>query len=220
MAGKRHRSYGSQVAFIDLLFNTLVGFVFLFILAFILINPIAKKSNVEVVAEFIVKISWPTNSPDDIDLWMRDPLGNYVGFRSKDAGLMTLERDDLGIANDTVYDPNGKRITVNVNQETITIRGIVPGEYILNVHYYADKPIIQDLGHQDYPVVPVKVQIEKINPYNIVFAKEVKLNRRGQEVTVTRFTVTEEGSVENFTELPYGIVQKVKTPTARPPRGL
>jgi len=222
MAGKRHRSYGSQVAFIDLLFNTLVGFVFLFILAFILINPIAKKSNVEVVAEFIVKISWPTNSPDDIDLWMRDPLGNYVGFRSKDAGLMTLERDDLGIANDTVYDPNGNRITVNVNQETITIRGIVPGEYILNIHYYADKPIIQDLGHQDYPVVPVKVQIEKINPYNIVFAKEVKLNRRGQEVTVTRFTVTEEGSVENFTELPYGIVQKVKSGVTRPtyPGGL
>jgi len=215
MAGKRHRSYGSQVAFIDLLFNTLVGFVFLFILAFILINPIAKKSNVEVVAEFIVKISWPTNSPDDIDLWMRDPLGNYVGFRSKDAGLMTLERDDLGIANDTVYDPNGKRITVNVNQETITIRGIVPGEYILNVHYYADKPIIQDLGHQDYPEIPVKVQIEKINPYNIVFAKEVKLNRRGQEVTVTRFTVTEEGKVENFTDLPYGIVQKIKATTPR-----
>ena len=68
MAGKRHRSYGSQVAFIDLLFNTLVGFVFLFILAFILINPIAKKSDIEVVAEFIVKINWPT-IPDDIDPW-------------------------------------------------------------------------------------------------------------------------------------------------------
>ena len=70
MTGKRHRSYGSQVAFIDLLFNTLVGFVFLFILAFILINPIAKKSDIEVVAEFIVKINWPDASPDDIDLWM------------------------------------------------------------------------------------------------------------------------------------------------------
>ena len=68
MATNRHRSYGSQVAFIDLLFNTLVGFVFLFVMAFILINPIAKKSNVEIVAEFIVKINWPSDSPDDIDL--------------------------------------------------------------------------------------------------------------------------------------------------------
>ena len=31
----RIRTYGSQIAFIDLLFNTLVGFVFLFVLAFI-----------------------------------------------------------------------------------------------------------------------------------------------------------------------------------------
>ena len=49
MTPRRHRSYGSQVAFIDLLFNTLVGFVFLFVMAFILINPIAKKSNVDIV---------------------------------------------------------------------------------------------------------------------------------------------------------------------------
>ena len=54
----------------------------------------------------------------------------------------------------------------------------------------------------------------------MVFSKEVKLNRRGQEVTVTRFTVTEEGDVKNFIDLPYGIVQKVKSTTPRPPRGL
>ena len=90
MTPRRHRSYGSQVAFIDLLFNTLVGFVFLFVMAFILINPIAKKSNVDIVAEYIIKITWPTDSPDDIDLWMRDPLGNFVGFKSKDVGLMSL----------------------------------------------------------------------------------------------------------------------------------
>ena len=56
---RRHRSYGSQVAFIDLLFNTLVGFVFLFVMAFILINPVAKKSNVELNAEFIITMKWP-----------------------------------------------------------------------------------------------------------------------------------------------------------------
>ena len=46
-------SYGS-FAFIDLLFNTLVGFVFLFVMAFILIKPMQKNPNVEVVAEFII----------------------------------------------------------------------------------------------------------------------------------------------------------------------
>lgn len=218
MTGKRHRSYGSQVAFIDLLFNTLVGFVFLFILAFILINPIAKKSDIEVVAEFIVKINWPDASPDDIDLWMRDPLGNYVGFRSKDVGLMSLSRDDLGSSNDTVYGPDGNRITVFRNEEVVTIRGIVPGEYIVNVHYYSEKLAVIENGERNFQSVPVQVQIEKINPYNIVFAKEVKLSRKGQEVTVIRFTVNEKGKVTNFSDLPYGIIQKARSGSTDLPR--
>jgi hypothetical protein len=210
MATTRHRSYGSQVAFIDLLFNTLVGFVFLFIMAFILINPIAKKSNVEIVAEYIVKITWPTDSPDDIDLWMRDPLGNYVGFKSKDVGLMSLNRDDLGTSNDTVYDPKGKPIKVFRNEEMVTIRGIVPGEYIVNVHYYNKKIAVEKNGENNYVPMPIQVQIEKINPYNVVFAKEVFLDRKGHEITVTRFTVNEDGSVTDFNTLSYGIVGRVE----------
>ena len=210
MATRRHRSYGSQVAFIDLLFNTLVGFVFLFVMAFILINPIAKKSNVEIVAEYIIKITWPTDSPDDIDLWMRDPLGNFVGFKSKDVGLMSLNRDDLGTSNDTVYDPKGKPIKVFRNEEMVTIRGIVPGEYIVNVHYYNKKVAVEQNGEKNYVPMPIQVQIEKINPYNVVFAREVFLDRRGHEVTVTRFTVNEDGSVTNFNTLSYGIVGRVE----------
>ena len=213
MAGKRHRSYGSQVAFIDLLFNTLVGFVFLFILAFILINPIAKKSDIEIVAEFIVKINWPTDSPHDIDLWMRDPLGNYVGFTSKDVGLMSLNRDDLGTANDTVYGPKGAPIIVHRNEEMITIIGIFPGEYNVNVHWYGKKPVSTKLGEKEYVPMPVQVQIEKINPYNVVFADTVELQRKGHEITVVRFTVDEKGNVSKFNDLDYSIIEKAKRQT-------
>ena len=209
MATNRHRSYGSQVAFIDLFFNTLVGFVFLFVMAFILINPIAKKSNVEIVAEFIVKINWPSDSPDDIDLWMRDPLGNYVGFKSKDVGLMALSRDDLGTSNDTVYDPKGKPIIVHRNEEMVTIRGIVPGEYIVNVHFYNEKIAVLKNGEKNYNPMPVQVEVQKINPYNVVYAREVTLDRKGQEVTVVRFTINEDGSVTNFNTLSYGIVGRL-----------
>ena len=76
----------------------------------LIVLQLLKKSNVDIVAEYIIKITWPTDSPDDIDLWMRDPLGNFVGFKSKDVGLMSLNRDDLGTSNDTVYDPKGKPI--------------------------------------------------------------------------------------------------------------
>ena len=214
MATNRHRSYGSQVAFIDLLFNTLVGFVFLFVMAFILINPGAKKSNVEVVAEFIIKINWPSDSPSDVDLWMRDPLGNYVGFKSKDVGLMSLSRDDLGTSNDTVYDPKGKPIIVHRNEEMVTIRGIIPGEYIVNVHWYNKKVAVKELGEKNYVPLPIQVQVEKINPYNVVYAREVTLDRKGMETTVVRFTVNEDGSVSDFNTLNYGIVGRIKDATA------
>ena len=38
--------YRSSFGFIDLLFNMLIGFVFLFMLAFLLINPVAKKETI------------------------------------------------------------------------------------------------------------------------------------------------------------------------------
>ena len=41
-----NRRQGSNLAFNDLLFNVLIGFVMLFVIAFLLINPIAKKADI------------------------------------------------------------------------------------------------------------------------------------------------------------------------------
>ena len=204
---RRHRSYGSQIAFIDLLFNTLVGFVFLFVMAFVLINPVAKKSNVEINAEFMVTVSWPGKSEDDIDLWVRDPLGNHAGFKSKDVGLMSLDRDDLGKSNDTVKTSDGKVIRVFLNEEHLTIRGIIPGEYIVNVHLYSKKVEKRISSTSEfYNEIPVIVTVEKLNPYGIITVREVILRVKGEEVTAVRFTVTDDGWVTNINELPYQIV--------------
>mgnify|MGYP006243826421 CR=1 FL=1 len=140
---------------------------------------------------------------------MRDPLGNYVGFKSKDVGLMSLSRDDLGTSNDTVYDPKGKPIVVYRNEEMVTIRGMIPGEYIVNVHWYNRKIAVEQMGEQNYIPLPIQVQVEKINPYNVVYAREVNLDRKGTETTVVRFTVNEDGSVGNFNTLNYGIVGRL-----------
>ena len=94
--------YKSSVAFIDLLFNITIGFAMLFIIAFLLINPITKKGDVIVKAEFIITMSWPKDSKDDIDLYVMDPQKNIVYFRQRDKGLINLDRDDLGYSNDIV----------------------------------------------------------------------------------------------------------------------
>jgi hypothetical protein len=204
---ERTRTYGSQIAFIDLLFNTLVGFVFLFVLAFILINPVAKKSNVEVMAEFIITVTWPDNSADDVDVWVRDSTGAIVGFKQKDRSLMNLDRDDLGRSNDTITTTNGKKIYVRQNIEHVTIRGIIPGEYIVNVHLYRRVPKNEVLDKDYFEVIPVRINVEKLNPYGVVYIKDLTLAVKGEEKTAVRFTVDEEGDITDINELQFQIVR-------------
>ena len=181
-------------------------FVFLFVLAFILINPVAKKSNVEVIAEFIITVSWPDQSADDVDTWVKDPAGNIVGFKMKDRGLMNLDRDDLGRSNDTITTTNGKKLYVRQNIEHITIRGIIPGEYVVNVHLYRRVPRNEVLDENYFEVIPVRVNVEKLNPYGVVYIKDVTLAIKGEEKTVLRFTVNEDGDVTDINELPFKII--------------
>ena len=54
--------------FTDLLFNALLGFTFLFLIAIMFMNPIAKQGNVSLKAEYIITITWPENRPDDVDV--------------------------------------------------------------------------------------------------------------------------------------------------------
>jgi hypothetical protein len=179
--------YKSTIAFVDLLFNILVGFVFLFLVAFLMINPVAKKADIEKKAEFLITMSWPHTSPQDIDLWIMDPQKNKVGFSSKETGLMHLERDDLGWANDTV-NVGGKITLLNQNIENVTIRGIQPGDYYVSVHFYSLNQIIKK-------PIPVKIRIEKINPYSILYEGTKYLKVEGQIMNYVRFTVNEQGTV-------------------------
>ena len=120
--------YKSSIGFTDLLFNLVIGFVYLFVIAFILINPIAKQGDVEKKAEYIVVLEWDHHLNDDVDLWIKDPAGNIVSFLTKSAGLMHLEKDDLGTSNDSVT-KDGQKKTIFLNREVVTLRGTIAGEY-------------------------------------------------------------------------------------------
>jgi hypothetical protein len=60
--------YGSNLSFNDVLFNALLGFVVLFVLALLLINPITKKSDIPAKAEILITLEWEDESADDIDI--------------------------------------------------------------------------------------------------------------------------------------------------------
>lgn len=62
------RSSQIGIAFTDLLFNALLGFVVMFVLAFLMINPVARTGAVDAKAEFLVTLSWPDGRSEDVDL--------------------------------------------------------------------------------------------------------------------------------------------------------
>lgn len=175
-------------AFTDLLFNTLLGFAFMFFIAFVLINPEATTGKIDTNAEFIITVTWPDSHPDDIDTYVEDPAGNLVWYHAREAGLMHLDRDDRGNYRDTIL-VNGEKVVNPLNQETVTVRGIVPGEYVVNVfHYLATSP----------EPVPVSVKVEKINPQvTVLYYETLELEHTGDEVTAARFNVLPDGDVSD-----------------------
>ncbi len=200
------RSSQIGVGFTDLLFNALLGFVVMFVLAFLLINPIAKTGAVDTKAEFLITLSWPDGRREDVDMYVEDPAGNLVWFRTREAGLMHLDRDDLGRSNDVIR-VAGREIVNPLNQEVVSIRGIQPGEYVVNLHLYRAGPVPQP--------VPATVKVEKLNPkVEIVFYGEVVLTRPAEERTAVRFSLRGDGSVRDVNQLPKELVPLRRTASA------
>jgi hypothetical protein len=218
--------YKSTIGFTDMLFNILVGFAFLFIVAFLLIKPEAKKEDFERKAEFVVVLEWDHDQPDDIDLYVQDPTNSTVHFRLPVTNFMYLDKDDLGFANDIVKNIDGTITKVNINREVVTIRGIIPGEYIINAHYYSarkwtGRTLATNMNNGGVAEVrkgkptgkklTVKIELHKVDPYKIWWMGEKTFTSRGQEETFVRFTIDQDGKlVGGFTYVekdfvtPYG----------------
>jgi hypothetical protein len=187
---RRHSTIG--VGFTDLLFNALLGFVVMFVLAFLLINPVAKTGAVDPKAEFLITLSWPDGRREDVDLYVADPAGNLVWFRQREAGLMHLDRDDLGQRNDLI-EVAGQKIANPINQEIVSIRGVLPGEFVVNVHLYRE---------HGGGAVPATIKVEKLNPkVELVFYGAVTLAEQGDEATAVRFAIGTDGRVRDVNQL-------------------
>ena len=186
-------------AFTDLLFNALLGFAFMFVAAFSLIAEPDKRGNTERKAEMLVTASWPDDYADDVDLLVEDPRGELVWFRNPDSALMHLERDDRGSALDRAV-VDGTVVGTAINQETVSIRSLAAGEYVVNVLHYR--------AGSDGPV-PVSIKVERLNPsLSLVYYGKRTLGGVGDEQTAVRFTVGAAGEIVSRNELPKALLQR------------
>jgi len=183
------KRYSSFDPFTDLLFNILLGFTFLFFITMLFINPITKLGNVNMKAEYIITVDWKDSLPDDIDLWVKDPNGEIVSYLKKDAGWLHLDRDDRGVVNDKII-IDGKEVIYPINREVVTLRGIIPGEYVVNLYLY---------DHKSNSPVEAKIIIEKVNPsLRLVFVGDVVLKNEDTELTITKFRLDSEGNFKSI----------------------
>jgi hypothetical protein len=195
---------GTFVPFTDILFNALLGFAVMLFIAFALIKPDDKVGNINVKAEMLITVTWPDNLADDIDTYVRDPQDNIVWYNTLDRGFLHLDRDDRGQYLDEVM-VDGEKVTFPLNQETVTLRGIIPGEYTVNVFNF--------LNPSNQPV-PVSVKIEKLNPtVKVIYYQSMNLAGAGDEETAVRFTLDAEGEVSNLNTIQDSLVDAVRAPS-------
>ncbi|MCG3146292.1 MAG: hypothetical protein HONDAALG_04221 [Gammaproteobacteria bacterium] len=182
------------------LFKIIQALTFFFILSVIFMNPVAKKGIIDPKAEYIITVQWPDNNPNDIDTWVEEPDGNLVWFQSKEAGLIHLDRDDRGNVNDTLT-INGQTVQNPLNQEVVTIRGTVVGEYVVNIFYY---------GSEDNKPVDVNVRVDKVNPQlEVIYYGTIKLEKPGDEKTAVRFTIDQDGKLSNINRIEKSLTTRI-----------
>lgn len=194
------RRYSSNLSFVDMLFNLLVGFTSLFILAFLLINPIADEGKIDPVTQLMITLTWDPDLPPDLDMHIRTPNGDIVSFRRRDNNWMVLDRDDLGASSD-YYVVNGETLIVKKNVEVVSVNAIVPGEYVVNVHFYGCGGCLAfiEKGGDDARIDNLLYEIEVIDmhPFKIVYSTIETIKLR-EEQTVATFIVDEEGNIKDI----------------------
>lgn len=129
--------FKSTTSMLDLFLLMAVGFVSLFVLAFILIQPpVDPAKDVELDEQLLIKLQWDGEHNTDIDLWLMTPDGTLISFKKKNSNSVALERDDTGWNGETVI-VDGKSKVVFDNTEVIRIKQLEDGDYYVTVHYYS-----------------------------------------------------------------------------------
>jgi hypothetical protein len=196
---KRAQIFGKTL-FVDLMMSTLVVVTCLLIVS----NAIEKAkrkqledANIRTEGIYAIAADWSDASADDIDLYVRDPAGNTAFFNSRDVGLMHLEHDDQGTLSDQAQTVSGK-VVVTKNEERVVLRGIIAGEYVVNVHMY---------NKRDPKPTKVRIRLVRLKGLDSeVIVKERTLPSRGVEQTAFRFTLGADEAVSGINELQRSIL--------------
>tara|TARA_Y100000034_G_scaffold34222_1_gene41916 strand:- start:1022 stop:1639 length:618 start_codon:yes stop_codon:yes gene_type:complete len=171
-----------NTVFRDVFIISLIGLLFIIVILLQHFNPPTKEDDAPPPGNIIIEATWDGILNTDVDLWVAAPKGKAVGYSNLGNPYLNLLRDDLGTINDLS----------NINHEITYSRGIIPGEYIVNLHYY--RP---DSRRPEPVTVHVIVSMKKDNNSRAIalFSKHITLTFVGEEATVIRFTIDENKNI-------------------------
>jgi hypothetical protein len=169
--------------FRDVIMLALAGFVAMVVLLLPHLNPPgeASEETTEPPGNVIVEVRWPDELDSDVDLWVEAPGDVPVGYSNKGGAIFNLLRDDLGKRADAT----------GLNYEISYSRGIPAGEYTVNIHLYRNAANV-------FPIpVTVVTSVKKSAKESArqLLASKIELGREGEELTVYRFRLAEDGTL-------------------------
>jgi len=171
----------SGTVFRDVLMLALIGFVAMVVMLLPHISKTQDETDEHTPpGNVVVEMHWPDALPVDVDLWVQAPNDVPVGFWNQGSQFFNLLRDDLGMEGDA-----SER-----NYEVSYSRGILAGDYTVNVHMYGKVPA--------GIVIPVRVVVSVKRKYDSlrqILQTSVELQRRNQEETAFRFRLTRDGEL-------------------------
>ncbi len=169
--------------FRDVITLALAGFVAIVILLLPHLGAQAAKTaeDARMPGNVLVEVTWPPEFDTDVDLWVQAPGDIPVGYSNKGGAVFNLLRDDLG----QKLDLSG------LNYEVAYARGVIAGEYTINLHLYRHLS-------KTLPVparVVVSTRSDDGSAARQILATDAELRREGQELTVLRFRLDAQGAL-------------------------
>jgi hypothetical protein len=151
-----------------------------------------QRSSVTTFGQYAVTMTAKT--PDDIDLYVRDPHGSIAWFGSLQSGPLSLEHDTIPGVSDPV---------AAGEHELMVIREATAGEYVANVlGYSGDRPAV------------VKVELWDLRGWRkrMLLSRTLVVHREGEQDTAFRWRLDAAGDYAGHNTLPADLLRQVGNP--------
>src|SRR5258707_4632784 len=104
----RRRERRWPIPYLDLSNTLFFFFVALFAIALLAISDADERKKIDTTAKLLVTLTWRDGSANDVDLSMKIPNEELVWFRKRQAGLASLDHDNLGLWHTNLPCDDGK----------------------------------------------------------------------------------------------------------------